>query len=65
MRLTGSQRAGMAFELSEATRDLARAGVLARHPHYSRDAAELALFRLLHGEIVFRKVWPGQPLLSA
>ena len=64
-RLTASERARIAFELSEATRDVARAGVAARHPDYDTRFVELALLRLLHGDETFRRVWPGEPLLPA
>ncbi|MGQ0826523.1 MAG: hypothetical protein ACT4OX_16095 [Actinomycetota bacterium] len=65
MRLTGSERARIAFDLSEVTRDVARAGTASRHPGYDALSTELALFRLLHGDNGFLKAWPGQPLLHA
>jgi hypothetical protein len=64
-RLSGSERICISIELSEATRELARAGVRARHPEYDANEIELALFRLLYGDELFRAVWPDESLRPA
>ena len=63
-QLSASERVEIAVELSESTREIALAGISARHPEYERTSAEFALFRLLYGDDVFRTVWSGKPLLS-
>lgn len=35
-----------------------------RHPDYTEDEVTSALLRMDHGDDVFRKVWPGRPLLQ-
>lgn len=65
MRLSGEERTQVAVEMSEATRELARAGVRMRHPEYNANEVELALFRLLYGNEMFRQTWPDEPLLRA
>jgi hypothetical protein len=46
------------------TRQVTRAGIRARHPDYSVEQADLALYRLLYGDDLFRRAWPGRPLLA-
>jgi hypothetical protein len=44
----------------EATRALSAAGVRARHPEYTEREVELAVIRLILGEELFRKAFPGK-----
>jgi hypothetical protein len=48
----------------EAIRELSLSGIRARHPEYSRREAQLALWRMLHGDELFRRAWPREALLS-
>jgi hypothetical protein len=63
-RLGAARRAQLAARLSEDVRALSRAGIRARHPAYSDEEVELALRRLLHGDDLYRRAWPGRPLLA-
>jgi hypothetical protein len=54
----------VAAKLSADTRELARAGIRARHPEYSADDVESALRRILLGDELFHRAWPALPLLS-
>lgn len=63
-RLGAGGRARLAAQLSAATRELTRAGIRARHPAYSEEEVELAIRRLLLGDELFRRAWPGRPLLA-
>ena len=57
-------RARVAGKLSADTRELARAGIRARHPEYRDEEVESALRRLLLGDDLFHRAWPALPLLS-
>ncbi len=50
--------------MSVAARELALAGVRHRHPLYSTEEQQFALFRLLLGDELFRRAWPQAPLLA-
>jgi hypothetical protein len=63
-RLGASRRAYLAARLSADVRRLSRAGIRSRHPAYTDEEVELALRRLLHGDDLFRRAWPGRPLLA-
>jgi hypothetical protein len=63
-RMTPSQRAALAFELSETSRELSLGGIRTRHPDYDERQARLALFRMLFGDELYRKVWRDEPLLA-
>ena len=54
----------LAARLSEDMRALALAGIRQRHPDYSEVDARRALFRLLLGDELFRRVWPDAPLVA-
>ncbi len=57
-------RVRVAAKLSADTRELARAGIRARHPEYSDEQVESALRRILLGDELFHRAWPALPLLS-
>jgi hypothetical protein len=63
-RMTATQRGDLAFELCETARALALDGIRARHPHYVERQTRQALFRMLLGDDLYCKVWPGEPLLA-
>ena len=64
-RMTDEQRANLSVEMSEDSRAIARDAIRRRHPEYSEEQLKLALFRLLLGDELFRRAWPGAPLLSS
>lgn len=57
--MSGSRRAELALEMSEAVRETARAGIRTRHPEYTEEQVRLAFLRLILGEELFRQYWPG------
>ena len=57
-------RARLAAEMAAETRQIARAGIRARHPEYGPDELNLALSRLLYGDDLYRRAWAGRPLLA-
>ena len=63
-RLGAPGRIRLAEQLSADTRQLTRAGIRARHPEYSEEAVEMALRRVLYGDDLVRRAWPGRPLLA-
>ena len=63
-RMPGAARVARAFEMSELARDLARAGIRARHPDYQSWEVEQALRRLMLGDDLVRKAWPALPLVD-
>lgn len=48
-RMTPSQRFEAAVEMSEAVRELAKAGLRSRHPEMSEEELHFALIKLLYG----------------
>jgi hypothetical protein len=63
-RMSGSDRVARAFEMSEQAREIARAGIRARHPDYDALDVEQALRRLLLGDDLVRRAWPQLPLVE-
>lgn len=64
LKMGGTTRAAIAFQLSETVRNLAVAGIRRRHPDYSYEEVRLAWARLTLGDDVYRAVWPEQPLVQ-
>jgi hypothetical protein len=62
--MSDDRRAELAVETSLAMRAIALENIRARHPDYTEYQARMALFRLLVGDELFRKVWPQAPLLA-
>ena len=58
-RLGPEGRLRAAFEASEFVRSIAREGIHARHPRYDDLQLDRALFQLIYGEALFRKVFPS------
>lgn len=50
--------------MCDEAREIAQAGIRARHPGYSAAEVRWALFRLLLGDDLFRAAYPGRPLLA-
>jgi len=63
-RLGPARRAELAGCLSADVRRMSRAGIRSRHPTYTDDEVEHALRLLLYGDDLFRRAWPGRPLLA-
>lgn len=64
LRMGGTGRAQVMFRLSEMTRRTAEAGIRRRHPEYDQAQVMLALARLLHGDELVQRAWPGRELLE-
>jgi len=63
-RLEPKARARLALDMSEAARELTRAGIRARHPDYGELEVEHALRRLVLGDELYRKAWPNRSTLD-
>jgi hypothetical protein len=63
-RMEGRGRADVMFRLGEMTRRTTMAGIRRRHPEYDDVQVRLALARLLLGDDLVRRVWPGRELVS-
>lgn len=60
----GAGRAQVMFRLNEMARRTAEAGIRSRHPEYDEGQVMLALARLLHGDELVQRAWPGRELLE-
>lgn len=63
-RLGGAGRVAAAFRMSELSRQAAEAGIRRRHPEYGEDEVRQALLRLLHGDELVQRAWPGRALVE-
>ena len=63
-RMGGPGRAQVMFRLSEMARRTTEAGIRRRHPEYDDGQVMPALARLLHGDDLVRRVWPGRELVA-
>jgi hypothetical protein len=63
-RMGGPGRAQVMFRLSEMARRTTEAGIRRRHPEYDDGQVMLALARLLHGDDLVRRAWPGRELVA-
>ena len=63
-RLGPDGRVRAAFEAAEFGRALALEGIRLRHPEYDQRMLRLALFRLLYGDVLFLKVFPGENVVA-
>ncbi len=61
-RMGGSGRAQVMFRLCEMARRASEAGIRSRHPGYDDGQVLLALARLLHGDELVKRAWPGRAL---
>jgi len=62
--MSDEQRVSIGAQMSEDARAIALDAIRQRHPDYDERQASFALFRLLLGDELFRRVWPGAPLLQ-
>jgi hypothetical protein len=63
-RMGGRGRSEVMFRLNAMARGITSAGIRARHPEYDDEQVRLALFRLVLGDALFRRLWPGRDLLQ-
>lgn len=63
-RTDPAERLRIAMQMADEARDVTAAGIAARHPEYSPGQVRWALFRLLHGDELYRAAWPGAPELA-
>jgi hypothetical protein len=63
-RMGGRERSAVMFRLNQLARETAAAGIRARHPDYTEEEVAGALFRLLFGDQLTTRVWPGKPLIA-
>jgi len=63
-KMGGTARVAIAFELSEAVKQLACAGIRHRHPDYSDEQVFQAWARLKLGDALTRAVWPHRELVD-
>jgi hypothetical protein len=63
-RMGGVGRAQVMFRLCAMAREAAQAGIRRRHPGYDDAQVMRALARLLHGDELVRRAWPGRALLA-
>jgi hypothetical protein len=59
-RMPAERRLRMALQMSDSARKLSEAGVRARHPEYTDRQVELAVIRMMLGEELFRRAYPGE-----
>jgi hypothetical protein len=62
--MTGEQRVAIALKMSIMARQITLDGIRFRHPEYSDEQAKFALFRILVGDVLFRKAWPSAELVD-
>lgn len=63
-RMPLGERMRLVLEMMDEGFELARDGIRMRHPEYDEQQVFLAFVRLLHGDELYAKVWPGQPRLD-
>ena len=63
-RMGGRGRVAVMFRLGEMTRRTTMAGIRSRHPEYDDTQVRLTLARLLFGDELVRRAWPGRDLVS-
>jgi hypothetical protein len=63
-RMGPAARLSVAFDLSEAARRMALAGIRRRHPDYTDEQVWCAWARLTLGDDRCREAWPNRPLVD-
>ena len=63
-RMGAAQRCELAARMSADARTITIDGIRHRHPEYDQHQARWALFRLLVGDELFRRVWPQAPIVA-
>lgn len=64
LAMTPAQRLVEGFALCRTSRQVMRAGIRKRHPDYDETTVEMALARLLWGDVLYREARPGWPLVD-
>lgn len=59
-RMPAERRLRMAFEMTASIRRVSEDGVRSRHPEYTQRQVELAVIRMMVGEDLFRRAYPGE-----
>ncbi len=62
-RMTPEQRWELSIQMTEDTRAISAAGVRSRHPEYTERQVELAVIRMILGEDLFSKAYPGENVI--
>lgn len=63
-RMTPKQRLSLGLRMTDEGREIARAGVRARHPEYSAEEVEDAVRLMYLGPDLFRAAWPGRKVAA-
>ncbi|HUQ03473.1 MAG TPA: hypothetical protein VM261_13320 [Kofleriaceae bacterium] len=63
-RMSLDERILRTLEMMDEGYELARDGIRMRHPDYSERQVFLALVRMLHGDELYAKAWPGEARLA-
>jgi Rv0078B-related antitoxin len=63
-RMGGAARLALAFQLTDMTRDMAKAGIRHRHPEYTDEQVQAAFRRLVLGDELHRRSCPGDEILE-
>jgi hypothetical protein len=58
-RMSPSKRLELALRMSDSMRAVVASGVRARHPEYDEEQIKHAVNRILLGDELFRKAFPG------
>ena len=61
-RMPAERRLKMAFEMTASMRKVSAEGVRSRHPEYTPRQVELAVIRMMIGEDLFRRAYPGEDI---
>ena len=59
-RMPAERRLAMAFEMTAAMRRVSEEGVRSRHPEYTERQVQLAVIRMMLGDELFRRAYPGE-----
>lgn len=63
-RMGAAGRHALVMSMSEELRELSRSGIRMRHPDYTEAEVELALRRLMWGDVLFQQVYPEHTALA-
>jgi hypothetical protein len=63
-RLSGRERVAIVFRLNDMVRTLTMAGIRRRHPAYDDTEVRMAWQRLVLGDDLVRRVFPGRELID-
>lgn len=62
--MSAEEKLRQVFEWSDLMRATFEAGIRDRHPEYTDDQVRMARIRRELGDELFRRVYPGEPLLQ-